>query len=189
MKSIKIPVLLLVLLLTLFGCQNPKNQEQIETDKTDATVTTQIEAETTENDFTLKLYTDNSVYSTDETVKIWATLEYVGDENSVTIWHGDPYIVFSITDGADFYISDFIHDILTSTVLEKGEQYRFDYVKSGGWDTEGPDADFWENFFQEEELKLPAGTYTISVNGAFYLSKDILSAEKGPSCELQIAVQ
>ena len=114
----KISVLLLAFLLTLVGCQNPRNQEQIETDKTDATATTQIEAETTENDFTLKLYTDNSVYSTDEAIKIWATLEYVGNENSVTIWHGDPYIVFSIRDGADFYISDFIHDIfILSPVL------------------------------------------------------------------------
>ena len=178
MKSIKISVLFLVFLLALVACQNPQKQVQ----------QVQIVAGKT-NDFTLKLYTDNSVYSTDEAIKIWATLEYVGDENSITIWHGDPYIVFSITDGADFYISDFIHDILTSTVLEKGEQYRFDYVKSGGWDTEGPDADFWENFFQEEELKLPAGTYTISVDGEFYLSEDILSAEKGPSCELQITVQ
>ena len=191
MKSMKISVLLLAFLLTLVGCQNPQDKEQIDTDETECmeSATTQIETETTENDFSLKFHADNSVYSTDEAIKIWATLEYVGDENSVTIWHGDPYIVFSITDGADFYISDFIHDILTSTVLEKGEQYRFDYVKSGGWDTEGPDADFWENFFQEEELKLPAGTYTISVDGEFYLSEDILSAEKGPSCELQITVQ
>jgi len=191
LKNIKIPIFLLVFLLALVGCQNPQNQGQIEPDKTDnmATATTQIEAEATENDFSLKLYADNSVYSTDETIKIWASLEYVGNLNSITIWHGDPYIVFSITDGAGFNSSGFINDILTSTELKKGELYHFDYVKSGVWDTQGPDADFWENFYQEEELELPAGTYTISVDGAFYLSEDILSAEKGPSCELQITVQ
>ena len=87
MKSIKISVLFLVFLLALVACQNPQKQVQ----------QVQIVAGKT-NDFTLKLYTDNSVYSTDEAIKIWATLEYVGDENSITIWHGDPYIVFSITD-------------------------------------------------------------------------------------------
>lgn len=187
----KISVFLLVLLLTLAGCQNSQNKGQTETNKTESaeSTATQIEAETTENGFSLKLYADNSVYSTDDAIKIWATLEYAGDEDSVTIWHGNPYIVFSITDGADLYISEFVHDIMMSTVLEEGEQYRFDYVKSGEYDTVESDADFWESFYQEEELKLPAGTYTISADGEFYLSEDILSAEKGPSCELQITVQ
>ena len=171
-KNIKISVLLFILLMALAGCENPEKQEQTETDKTDdiASKTTQIEAETKENDFCLKLYADNHVYSTDEAVKIGAALEYIGDENSFTIWHGDPYLVFSITDGADFYLSDFVHDILIRTELKKGEQYH-------------------REFYQEKDLKLPAGTYTISVDGAFYLSEDIASAEKGPSCELQITVQ
>ncbi len=191
MKSIKISILLLVFLLTLVGCQNLQSRGQIETDKTDdmADAATQIETETTKNDFSLKLYVDNSVYSPDEAIKIWATLEYVGDENSVTIWHGDPYIVFSVTDGADFYISEFVHDISISTVLKKGERYHFDYVKSDEYDVMGPDADFWKEFYQDEDLKLPAGTYTISADGVFYLSEDILPTEKGPSCELQITVQ
>ena len=150
---------------------------------------TQIEAETTENDFCLTLYADNSAYSTDDAIQIWATLEYVGGDNSVTIWHGDPYIVFSITDGADFHVSGLVHDSLTSTILQKGQLYHFDYVKSGGYDTLAPDADFWREFYHEEDLKLPAGTYTVSVDGAFYLSEDVLSAEKGPSCSLQITVQ
>ena len=189
LKSIKIPVLLLVFLLTLVGCQNLQNQEQIEPNKTETTATTQIEAEATKNDFRLKLYADNSVYNTDDTIQLWATLEYVGNQDAITIWHGDPYIVFSITDGADFNSTGNVYNILTSTELKKGELYHFDYVKSGIWDTNGLDTDFWENFYQEEDLKFPAGTYTVSVDGDFYLSEDIPSAEKGPSCELQITVQ
>jgi len=193
-KNVKrIELLILVLVLALAGCQSPQNQEQIGADETDrmadGSAAAPIEAETTENNFRLKLYADQSVYSTNEIIKIWAALEYIGDENSVTIWHGDPYIVFSITDGADFYVDGFINCVLISTELEKGEQYRFDYGKSGVYDPKAPDAGFWRKFFQEEELKLPAGTYTISVDGAFYLSEQLLPAEKGPSCELQITVQ
>lgn len=193
MKGVKLLLLSLVFLLAFAGCQDPQPQERMETDKADdragQSTAAPMEAETTEHDFCLKLYADSRIYRTDEAIQIWATLEYVGDEESVTIWHGDPYIVFSITDGADFHVSGFVHDILTSTVLEKGEQYQFDYVKSGGYDTLASDADFWEKFYQENDLKLPAGTYTISASGAFYLSEDLSSAEQGPSCALQITVE
>ena len=193
MKIMRMCILAFVCLLILSGCQGPQNQGQMEPDGAGGTASentaSQIEAETTENDFCLTLYADNSAYSTDDAIQIWATLEYVGGDNSVTIWHGDPYIVFSITDGADFHVSGLVHDSLTSTILQKGQLYHFDYVKSGGYETLAPDADFWREFYHEEELKLPAGTYTVSVDGAFYLSEDVLSAEKGPSCSLQITVQ
>lgn len=151
--------------------------------------TAQIVAESTEHNFCLKLYTDSSVYSTEDVIKIWATLEYIGDEDSVTIWHGDPYIVFSITDGADFHSGGLQFNELLHTKLLRGKEYRFDYSKSGGYDDTAPDADFWEEFYQDDDLKLPAGTYCILAEGDFYLSDKLLPEEKGPSCELQITVQ
>ena len=193
MKRIQVFTLAFMCMLVLVGCQGQQGREQTGAGETkdlvDSIAAAQIEAEATENDFRLKLYADDRVYHTDEAIQIWATLEYVGAEDTVTIWHGNPYIAFSITDGGDFRAYGVVHDILTSTELKKGEIYRFDYAKSGGYETQAPDADFWEEFFREDDLRLPAGTYTVSVNGAFYLSEQLQPAEKGPFCALQITVE
>ena len=146
-------------------------------------------ASCTENGFEMRLYSDKQVYKSAETIKIWATLAYVGDDDTVTIWHGDPYMRFSITDGGDFNADGVSHTILTSTVLKKGELYRFDYEKSGGWSADDPDAAFWEAFYQEEDLYLPAGEYTITVRGAFSLDENVADSQSGLLCELRIKVE
>ena len=150
--------------------------------------TSEISSTCTANDFVLKLFADKENYTTNEAIQIWATLEYVGEKDSVTIWHGLPYIVFSITDGADFNVDGMVLTVLTSTELNKGEVYEFDYVKSGGFSADDPNAEFWEKFYQEEDLKLPAGTYTVTVRGAFSRSEDVVNDDRGLSCRLQIRV-
>lgn len=140
------------------------------------------------NGFEIRLYSDKETYTTDEAIRIWATLEYQGEGETVTVWHGTPMISFSITDGGDFQTGGMVGTILTGTELNKGEVYRFDYAKSGAYSEDGPDADFWREFYQEEDLKLPAGTYTVSVSGDFHLSEQQRPDESGPSCELQITV-
>lgn len=147
-----------------------------------------ISSSATANGFELRLYSEKPSYAAGEEVVLWATLEYKGEGDRVTIWHGAPYITFSLTDGGYFNSGGMVHDILTSTTLEKGQVYRFEYAKSGGFDPASPDAEFWENFYMVEGLQLRAGTYTASVNGLFYLSPDQLPEEKGPSCELQITI-
>ena len=141
------------------------------------------------NGFEMRLYSDRAVYKTTDAIKVWATLQYVGDGDTVTIWHGEPYMVFSITDGKNFNSGGSILTVLTSTVLKQGKLYRFDYQKSGGWDAGGPDAAFWENFYREKELRLPAGEYTISVDGWFSLTDAVIGSESGLRCELKILVE
>ena len=140
------------------------------------------------NGFELRLYTDKESYTTREEIRIWATLEYKGEADTVTIWHGRPYITFSISDGKDFQTGGMVSTILNSTTLERGVVYQFDYVKSGAYGEDDPDADFWREFYQTETLKLPAGTYTVTVNGDFYLSEWQLPEEQGPSAQIQITV-
>lgn len=142
----------------------------------------------TKNGFELKLYADKAVYTVDEEINLRATLEYKGDKDTVTIWHGDPYLTFSITDGKDFRTGGLVMTILTSTELEKGKVYEFAYQKSGGFDTLAPNAEFWREFYAEDVLKLPAGTYTVTADGNFHLSDQLKHEEKGPSCNLQIEV-
>jgi len=190
MRKFTVFILALVLMLLPMGCKDasyPGNDAPSEHAGADSSE--RVEAVSTANDFVLTLHADKDTYSTDEAIHIGATLEYVGQKEKITIWHGLPYIVFSITDGADFNVNGIIQTVLTSSVLYKGEQYHFDYVKSGGYDPDAPDGAFWESFFQEKELRLPAGTYTISADGAFYLSDRQHADEKGPSCQLKITVE
>lgn len=140
------------------------------------------------NGFVLTLYADKAGYRTDEEIHIRATLEYTGEGNSVTIWHGEPYISFSISDGKDFDSGGLQLAVLTSTRLEKGKVYEYGYTKSGGYSADDPDAAFWEEFYASDALKLPAGSYTVTVSGMFYLTEALRPEDKGPSASLQITV-
>ncbi len=118
--------------------------------------------------FKLSVSTDKTEYTADEAVSCYATLEYVGGEDSMTIYSGDPLVYLTIEGGR--FAGDYaINDILMTTTLSKNEPVRFDFVKSGGYGADDEDAPFWESWFAEPQLLLPAGEYTISatVDGFF----------------------
>ena len=118
--------------------------------------------------FKLTIRTDKDEYAADEAVSCYAALEYVGGADSITIYSGDPLVYFTIKGGK--FTGDYaISDILKSTTLKKNEPVRFDFAKSGGYSADDEDAAFWESWYAEPELKLPAGEYTISatVEGFF----------------------
>lgn len=144
------------------------------------------------NDFIMTLNSDKLTYNTTDIIRIWGTLEYVGDNDTIEIWSGCPFMLFSISGGHDIDFGGVLGgatvDVLVSSVLERGRVYHFDYQKSGGWSTDDPNAEYWENFFGEEDLLLPVGEYTITLNGGFSLSERILGSESGLSTELRIVV-
>jgi len=142
-----------------------------------------------QNDFEMILYTDKAVYTTTDIVQVWATLEYIGKEDAITIWSGDPFMVFSFTDGKGFNnLGTPGIDVLKSTILGKGEIYIFNYQKSVVVYEDSPDADFWREFAKDPELRLPAGTYTISLKGDFGLTENVMEHPSGLLCELIIEV-
>ena len=147
-----------------------------------------VKEEISKNDFEINLFADKKIYKTTDKINIWATLKYVGNNDTVKIWHGSSYMIFSITDGKDFNVEGVINTMLTSTILEKNKLYRFDYQKSGGFDADGPKADFWEKFYQEKYLLLPAGEYTITVKGDFDIYDDLQNSDD-LLCSLTIKVE
>lgn len=121
-------------------------------------------------------------------IKIWATLKYIGTENQIKIWHSNPYIPFTITDGKDFNIGGISDCILTSTTLEKDKLYRIEYVKSGAFSEDDPNAAFWSAFYKEKELSLPKGEYTVEAGSAFSLSEEIINSKVTLRSQLKIKV-
>lgn len=192
MKSIKISLLLLSLLI-IFGFLAGCRQKTVPTAAgTEKTISTAVDIEKDVQDynklFQLKLFSDKQIYKTTDKINIWATLEYTGTNESIEIWHGDPYISFNISDGKEFNIVGIVEDVLMSTLLEKGKLYKFNYTKSGGYSNDDPKADYWQKFYAEKDLYLPEGEYTIRVGGAFSLSKDVGKSSNNLSKELKIKV-
>jgi len=144
------------------------------------------------NDFIMTLNTDSHIYSPTDVIRIWGTLEYTGDNNSVEIWHSCPFMIFSIAGGneLDFgsVMSGFRVDILVTSVLKKDGVYHFEYQKSGGWSADDPNVEYWENFFNEKDLVLPVGEYTITLNGDFGFSERVTDSASGLSAELSFVV-
>jgi hypothetical protein len=143
--------------------------------------------QTTDN-FVMTLNSDKGIYTTSDIINIWGTLEYIGESDTIEIWHGCPFMLFSISDGNDFNIEGWVVDILASSVLQRGRVYHFEYQKSGFWSADDPDAEFWENFFNEPDLKLPPGEYTITLHGGFGFTERISDSPSGLAVSLTITV-
>ena len=195
MKFFRIMILGLICCITLTGCSKPGKNDGNSISSSDTVGKTQVSEVTADNEqdynklFELELYSDKQSYKTTDKIKIWATLKYVGSNSQVKIWHGDPYISFFISDGKDFNIGGIINTILTSTILEKDKLYSFDYSKYGGYSSDDPKADFWEKFYEEKDLYLPEGEYTIKVGGAFSLTENSKESKNNLSKEIRITVK
>jgi hypothetical protein len=56
-------------------------------------------------------------------------------------------------------------------VIARGVPVTQPYQKNGGWDPQGPFADFYADFFAEPELRLPAGRWRITAYSEFFLGE------------------
>ncbi len=112
--------------------------------------------------FELRLYLDKGTYSTEENIFCYATLEYIGEEDSITVYSSDPLVGFGIKDDKYFDGGYAVNDILIQTSFQKGQIIRYDFTKSGGWDADHPYAKFYESYYSNPNLILPAGDYKVS---------------------------
>ncbi len=141
-------------------------------------------------DFEMNFYTDKKVYKEKEKIISWATIKYIGKKESVKIYHALPYITFNITDGKDFIMEGIVNDILISTTLMKDELYEFPLVKSGAWGADTPKTEEWKKFFNEKDLILPTGEYTLTSQAKFSIdTPSELKENKRLTCELNVIVE
>lgn len=171
-----------ITILTFTACGDKENEKEKEKPSN-------IAVSTKDDIFELKMYIDKDTYIQDEIIKCYATLEYIGEEDSIAVYSSDPLVGFSIKDDKYFDGEYAVNDVLITTTFKKGEIVRFDYVKSGGWTAEDPNADFYKSFFSEKELILPIGKYEISTTIACSLDgNDILGSQYKNSVSAYITV-
>ncbi len=158
----KVCVLILVTVLMLSGCTQMQAGQALNEGESPAFTAR-------DENFEVKTYIDKLELEENEEIKVYSTIEYIGENDSIKIWSGEPYFHHMIYDGKKYINDSVVLDVLKETVLKKGEVYTMPFSKSGGFTQEDPDAKFWEQYFSEKELKLPAGDYTFTATTDFWL--------------------
>lgn len=147
-------ILMAALVLVLFAACVPNQGKEVEE--------TTIGHTATNDEFELSIVADNSVYKADEAIMCYALLEVMGEE-SITVLHSDPLVVFYI-EGEEYFNGDYARqDSLNRTMFVPGDEKSFGFQKSGGWSADDPNASFYEEFYADDELRLPSGEYTLGV--------------------------
>ncbi|MCM3488237.1 hypothetical protein M3689_02830 [Alkalihalophilus marmarensis] len=119
------------------------------------------------------IYTDKEVYQEGEVIKAWTESMYVGEKEEIVIGHGGRiyYNHIKQLDG-DFELEGAMVLPLLYTTLTKDIPHREDFVKTGAWDADSKENEFWEDFFADEDLMLPPGVYELIAEPSFHYSKE-----------------
>jgi hypothetical protein len=138
--------------------------------------------------FEINIFTDKQDYKEGEPVICHATVEYVGEGEGVTIYSSDPLVYFTLKGGKYFNGDYMVSLVCITTQFKKGKPVTYEFQKSGGWGSDDPNADFYEQFYSEKQLILPPGDYiiTTTLNGS--LDKEE-SSEYSLSAALSIRVE
>ncbi len=187
-KRYFLPVFLLILSMVFTACGTINEGENAGTKELDP-LPKELAVEAKDELFKLILYLDKDRYAADEVINCYATLEYIGEEDSITVYSGDPLVGFGIKDDKYFEGGYSVHTILMNTTFLKGQSTEYQFVKSGGWSGDDPNKEFYETFYSEPELILPAGEYEISaaINCSLVL-EDIIGSEYTLSASANITV-
>lgn len=129
-------------------------------------------------EFEITLYVEKDRFTADEAIGCYATLEYIGDDDSITVYSGDPLLGFGLKDDTYFDGGYTTNSVLMPTTISKGEVVRYEFTKSGGWSADDPLAEFYEVFYNEEALILPAGVYEISATTDYSLDENDMVGTK-----------
>jgi hypothetical protein len=128
-----------------------------------------VTASTVYGDYQLTVTSPRATWGTDEAIEVEATLKYLGAEQEVTLrGPGSGLIGFSLEEltGDRIMGAAFNADCAPHTI-SPSEPISTPFIKSGGYSPDEPDAAFWEAFFADPELRLPAGEWEIIAGAAF----------------------
>lgn len=117
------------------------------------------------------IYTDKEVYQDGEVIEAWTESTYMGENEELKIGHGGSiyYNHIKQLDG-DFELEGAMVLPLLYTTLTKDVPHRENFIKTGAWDADSQENEFWEGFFAEKDLILPPGVYELIAVPSFHYS-------------------
>lgn len=128
-------------------------------------------SESSDAAFRLTLETDQDRYRAGQPIRASATLTYLGPQDTVIAWgsstpglvgFGVESVDPPITIGAAFTADCSQHPMTRGTPVD------YPFAKSGGFSEGEPLAPLYRAYFDDPELRLPEGTWTISAGASFY---------------------
>ncbi len=113
--------------------------------------------------FELTVSTPRATWAVGEPVEVTGTFAYVGEEPKVTVTGSGSGLVFWGAEQLDgpIHAGPFWHLDLHRYPFEAGDIETHAFSKSGAYAADGPDAPFWIAWFNDYELRPPAGTWRI----------------------------
>jgi hypothetical protein len=133
-----------------------------------------LRSEDTQGSFVLSVEATQDRYRAGQLIEIVATLSYTGAEAEVVaLGSGNSLVVFALEGGDPpvqidpAYTTDCFPHRVTPT-----QPLIFPFGKSGSSSPEDPDYAFRQAYFLDQELRLPAGTWTVRASGGFYVGSD-----------------
>lgn len=118
--------------------------------------------ENVQGDILFRLVSEKKAYEDGDDVKLYGEITYTGEKEEVIIHHSSSAILFSLEEKVRGFVIGFaVNDIGLSTTLKRGEPYREEYVKSGGYAEDAPSdyVKFMESFLKEDGF--PSGYYVV----------------------------
>jgi hypothetical protein len=137
-------------------------------------------------EFTLTMTADKAVYAPGDPINANAVLSYDGSEQEVQLSGSGMILAFGL-DQLDGQLA--IEPVRTADCarheIRPATPITSRYAKSGGWSQDDPAADFWEEWFRDPELRLPAGRWRLESAAQFVIGADC----SGQQVDLRTAVE
>ena len=120
--------------------------------------------------FTLTMTLDHDRYRAGQPIGVTTTLTYGGPDATVRLWtDSSPGLVgFDVMQvGGPLSIPGGGTTDCVSTSMAKEQHISAPFAKVGGWSNGDPYAAFYESYYADPQLRLPAGTWQISAKSGF----------------------
>lgn len=165
---------IIAVLFLLTACSSSDSGNQIGQEEIDRYEVSKTRDQSTEADFIFRLISEKEEYEEGEDVILYGEIEYTGEQEEITIQHSSSAVLFPMEEKVREYEIGFgVNDLLVSTILKRGEPYREDYIKSGGYSPEQDPEEyirFMEDFLERKDF--PAGYYVVDGFADFFVPKE-----------------
>lgn len=124
-------------------------------------------------EFTLSIHTDKATYRTTDPIVVAADLAFIGLAAEVTVFGDQGLVGFGVKqlDG-HLEMGPASRLMCAQQKIGRLTPAHVPFQKSGGFSVDEPDGPFWQAYFADPLLHLPAGTWRISASTGLMTGKD-----------------
>lgn len=150
-----------------------------------------VRAEDDDGEFRLTIEADQDRYRAGQPIEVHATLTYLGPaEVARAFGSGSGLVGFGLRhEELGIVIGSASTTDCRPYDLAREEPVEYPFAKSGGYSPDEPLAPFYEAYFADPELRLPAGTWTISAGAGFYTGADCGDVQHSLGASVTVVVE